>query len=108
MFIAISSGFSAAYLIHRAEITEKSAGEVVLGERKRRWEEIAKTLKEDEARIYRAVIELGGIIRQSELVERLVERTGLSEASVSRALDLLESRGLVERRRGMGNIVVLK
>ncbi|RLI76793.1 transcriptional regulator, partial [Archaeoglobales archaeon] len=32
-----------------------------------------------------------------------------SKASVSRTLDLLESKGLVERRRrGMGNIVLLK
>ncbi len=46
-----------------------------------------------------------GIITQSELVEK----TGLSKASVSRALDLLESKGLVERRRrGMGNVVLLK
>ena len=62
-------------------------------------------MKEDEQKIYQAIIEAGGIIEQSELPEK----TGLSKASVSRALDLLESRGLVEkRRRGMGNIVLLK
>ncbi|MCD6411533.1 MAG: MarR family transcriptional regulator [Thermoplasmata archaeon] len=38
-----------------------------------------------------------------------MKKTGISKASVSRALDLLESKGLVERRRrGMGNIVLLK
>ena len=69
------------------------------------WEEIAKTLKEDEQKIYKAIIEAGGIIEQS----KLPEKTGLSKSSVSRALDLLESKGLVERkRRGMGNIVLLK
>ena len=62
-------------------------------------------MKDDEQKIYQAIIEAGGIIEQSELPEK----TGLSKASVSRALDLLESRGLVEkRRRGMGNIVLLK
>ncbi|MHC1587205.1 MAG: helix-turn-helix transcriptional regulator [Candidatus Syntropharchaeia archaeon] len=51
------------------------------------------------------MIEADGIIEQS----KLPEKTGISKASVSRALDLLESKGLVERRRrGMGNIVLLK
>ena len=85
--------------------TKISVGESVLEERKKKWEEIAKTLKEDEAKIYKAIIESDGIITQSELVEK----TGLSKASVSRTLDLLESKGLVERRRsGMGNVVLLK
>ena len=39
----------------------------------------------------------------------LVVQSGLSKATVSRTLDLLESKGLVEkRRRGMGNVVLLK
>ena len=84
---------------------EKPAGELVLEERKKRWEQIVKTLKSDEQKIYKAIIDSDGIIEQSELPEK----TGLSKASVSRALDLLESKGLVERRRrGMGNIVLLK
>ena len=46
-----------------------------------------------------------GIIEQSELPEK----TGISKSNVSRALDLLESRGLIEkRRRGIGNVVLLK
>ena len=36
-------------------------------------------------------------------------KTVISKAGVSRALDLLESKGLVERkRRGMRNVVLLK
>lgn len=84
---------------------EKPAGRIVLEERKRRWGEISKTLKDDERRIYRAIIDSDGIIEQSELTEK----TGLSKSTVSRGLDLLESKGLVERRRrGMGNIILLK
>jgi len=97
-------GVSGTYLLF-LDLAEKPAGELVLKEREKRWEEIVKTLKEDERKIYEAIIEAGGIIEQSELPEK----TGISKASVSRTLDLLESRGLVERRRrGMGNIVLLK
>ena len=81
-----------------------SAGTAVLEERKKRWESIAKTLKEDEQKIYSAIIE-EGIIAQS----KLVEKTGLSKSNVRRVLYVLESKGLIERRRrGMGNIILLK
>ena len=107
MIIVISSvilGASGTYLLFFDSV-EKPVGELVLEERKKGWKEIAKTLKKDERKIYQAIIEAGGIIEQSELPEK----TGISKASVSRALDLLESKGLVERRRrGMGNVVLLK
>ncbi|RLI04573.1 MarR family transcriptional regulator [Candidatus Bathyarchaeota archaeon] len=101
---SIILGVSGTYLLFFDSV-EKPVGELILEERKERWKEIVKTLKEDEQKIYRAIIEADGIIEQSELPEK----TGLSKASVSRALDLLESKGLVERRRrGMGNIILLK
>ena len=101
---SIVLGVSGTYLLI-FDSAEKPVGELILEERRKRWKEIAKTLKEDERKVYQAVIEAGGIIEQSELPER----TGMSKASVSRALDLLESKGLVERRRrGMGNVVLLK
>ena len=101
---SIILGVRGTYLL-LLDLAEKSAGELVLEEREKRWKEIAKTLKEDEQKIYEAIIESGGIIEQSELPEK----TGISKASVSRALDLLESKGLIERRRrGMRNIVLLK
>ena len=107
IIIVISStllGFSISSLIIPAR-TKTPVGESVLEERKKRWEEIAKNLREDERKIYQAIIEAGGIIEQS----KLPEKTGISKASVSRILDLLESKGLVERRRrGMGNVVLLK
>ena len=81
-----------------------SAASVIVEERRQRWEEIAKTLKNDEQILYKAIID-EGIINQSVLVEK----TGLPKSNVSRALYGLESRGLIERRRrGMGNVVLLK
>lgn len=81
-----------------------SAGTMVLEQRKKHWEQIAKTLKSDEQKIYEAIIG-EGIIAQSELVAK----TGLPKSNVSRALYVLESKGLIERRRrGMGNIILLK
>ena len=68
-------------------------------------EDIAKTLKEDEATVLRMIIASDGTITQGELVER----TGLPKSTVSTCLDALEVRGIVERRRrGMGNLIVLK
>ena len=101
---AIVLGISGAYLLLPVSV-EKPTEKSVLEERKERWEKISKTLKDDERKIYEAVLDSDGLINQSELAEK----TGLSKSNVSRSLDLLESKGLVERkRRGMGNIVLLK
>jgi uncharacterized membrane protein len=107
MFTSISASYlmlgdSSAALTTSPQ--SSSPGDVLLKERRERWEEVAKTLKNNEQRVYKAIVD-EGIISQSELINR----TGLSKSNVSRALYGLESRGLVERRRqGMGNVVVLK
>lgn len=76
-----------------------------LEERKRRWETVLPTLKEDQQLIYQTILDADGIIPQSDIVEK----TGLSKSNVSRSLDMLESMGLIEkRRRGMGNLILLK
>jgi len=76
-----------------------------LEERKARWEAVIPSLKEDQQIIYQAVLDEDGMMAQSDIVEK----TGLSKSNVSRTLDILESMGLVERRRrGMGNIIMLK
>jgi uncharacterized membrane protein len=101
---SIVLAISGIYLLF-FDFAQKSTGELVLGERKKRWEQTVKTLKNDEQKIYKAIIDSDGIIEQSELPEK----TGISKSNISRALDLLESRGLIEkRRRGMGNTVLLK
>jgi uncharacterized membrane protein len=103
-------GISGAYLLLSVPVpaekpVAEDAGRVILEERKKRWNELSKTLKDDERKIYETILESEGIIEQSELVEK----TGLPKSNVSRSLDLLESKGLAERRRrGTGNVVLLK
>jgi len=76
-----------------------------LEERKRKWETVLPTLKEDQQLIYQTILDADGIIPQSDIVEK----TALSKSNVSRSLDMLESMGLIEkRRRGMGNLILLK
>ncbi len=66
--------------------------------------EIVSKLDMDEKKIYSLISESGAIF-QSELVEK----TGMSKVKITRLLDRLESKGIVERkRRGMTNVVVLK
>jgi uncharacterized membrane protein len=74
-------------------------------EKVKEWEEVLNGLKGDEKKVYQVILDSGGAIPQSELVEK----TNFSKVKVSRTLDKLEVKGLIEkRRRGMGNIVVLK
>ena len=64
-----------------------------------------ENLDEDEKKIMSLVLREEGSVYQSDLVKE----TGLSKVMVTRLLDKLEGRGLIERkRRGMTNIVVLK
>ena len=101
---SIILGVSGMYLLF-FDSAERPIGQMVLTERKKRWEEIVKTLKDDEQKIYQAIIDSDGIIEQS----KLVEVTGISKSNVSRSLDTLEIRGIAEkRRRGMGNTILLK
>lgn len=69
-----------------------------------RWEETVDRLHNNEETVYTVVLESGGELPQREIVEE----TELSKATVSRTLDTLESKSLVERqRKGMGNVVTL-
>jgi DNA-binding transcriptional ArsR family regulator len=100
---ALSAGLTSMYLL----TFDRGLRSVELPyERKRAsYERILPTLKEDEQKVFKAVLDSDGIVAQSELSEL----AGVSKSNVSRALDLLESRGYVERRRrGMGNIIVLQ
>lgn len=74
-------------------------------ENKKRLAEYIKTLNEDERMIYEVIYSSEGVIFQSELVEK----TKLPKAKVSRLLDKLEGRGLVERRRrGIHNLILMR
>ncbi len=62
-------------------------------------------LDKEEKIIMKAIEEAQGTIFQSDLVEKI----GFDKVKVSRILDRLEGRQLIERkRRGMTNVVVLK
>lgn len=69
------------------------------------YEKVLKDLDHDEEAIFGSVIDEKGSIFQSALVEK----TGMTKVKVTRLLDKLEGKGLIERkRRGMTNIVVIK
>ncbi|SDY93215.1 helix-turn-helix transcriptional regulator [Halopenitus persicus] len=69
-----------------------------------RWEETVDRLHNNEETVYTVVLEAGGELPQRDIVKG----TELSKATVSRTLDTLESKDLVERKRkGMGNVVAL-
>ncbi|QGA84428.1 MarR family transcriptional regulator [Halomicrobium sp. LC1Hm] len=87
-----------------ADDDEQTAPSELLAARRSEWEEVADRLANNERIVYEAVLDADGVLPQSEIVEQ----TDVSKATVSRALDNLEARDLIERkRRGMGNVVVL-
>lgn len=55
--------------------------------------------------IFECIIDSNGTIFQSALTEK----TSYNKVKISRILDKLEGRGLIERRRhGMTNVVIIK
>jgi len=70
------------------------------------WDKILERLSNpDERKIIQIIIDEGGTIFQSQLIEK----SGYSKSKVSLVLDKLEARRILERRRhGMSNVVVLK
>jgi len=107
IFIAtLVAGVSGTFiLLYRPAEPAAQVGEVVLSEKRAKWTEISKTLKDEEVRVYQAVLDAGGVMNQGDIAQKV----GLSKTTVSRVLDLLERRGLVEkRRRGMSNVILLK
>jgi uncharacterized membrane protein len=72
---------------------------------KRKLKDSLKGLAEEERRVYGIISSSDGLVFQSDLIEK----TNFSKVKISRILDRLEAKNLVERRRrGMANIIVLK
>jgi len=70
-----------------------------------KFKQAIKTLRDDEKKVYETVASADGSIFQSDLVQKI----GYSKVKVSRILDRLETKGIVERRRrGMTNMIILK
>ncbi|MFH2105847.1 MAG: MarR family transcriptional regulator [Candidatus Micrarchaeota archaeon] len=72
---------------------------------KENYQKVLSTLDEEEKMVLNMIIESKGTIFQSDLVIR----TNLNKVKVTRVLDKLEGREIIERkRRGMTNVVILK
>jgi|WetSurMetagenome_2_1015567.scaffolds.fasta_scaffold178320_2 hypothetical protein len=62
-------------------------------------------LDEDEKKVYEMLKTAGGSMFQGDVIKQL----GYTKVTVSRLIDKMEQKGVVERkRRGMSNLVVLK
>ncbi len=69
------------------------------------YKEVMKELNDDEKLLFDKILDAEGTIFQSDLVDK----SKLTKVKVTRMLDRLEGKGLIERkRRGMTNIVILK
>jgi uncharacterized membrane protein len=69
------------------------------------YKKVMSDLTSDEKLVLEKIIESEGTIFQSDLVEK----TGFTKVKVTRMLDKLEGKALIERkRRGMTNVVILK
>jgi uncharacterized membrane protein len=98
--IDIGIGIFGAFLIITSIQTEKVSAKV-----KTKIKQSIKSLKNEEKEVYDLIVRADGFIFQRDLIEK----TGYSKVKISRILDKLETKGIVERRRrGMSNVVVLK
>lgn len=69
------------------------------------YRKIMDGLGKDERLVFGKIVESKGTIFQSELVQK----AGFNKVKVTRILDKLEGKGLLERkRRGMTNVVILR
>ncbi len=72
---------------------------------KEEYKKVLGELLKEEKQILEKIIESQGTIFQSDLVEK----TGMTKVKITRILDKLEGKGIIERkRRGMTNVVILK
>lgn len=83
----------------------KSEVEKISTKERLKFKQTIKNLQGDEEKIYKIIIDAEGSIFQNDLVTK----TGYSKVKVTRILDRLETKGIIERkRRGMTNLVLLK
>ncbi len=102
------AGFSAAIVLAGIGASMIIGGRKYHEENRKNEKKIEQALGElngDEKKIYGLIKEGMGAMFQSELIER----TGFAKAKMSRTLDKMEGRGIIERRRrGMANMVLIK
>ncbi|TRZ88503.1 MAG: hypothetical protein D4R88_07720 [Methanosarcinales archaeon] len=84
--------------------TEKFAEIGLINGSQEKWKNILETLTGDEKEIYQLIYNTKGEILQKDIIV-----SDFSRAKITRLLDYLEKRGLIERKSyGMTNKVVLK
>ena len=108
LLISISSiflGLSLMYLFNLSlDLEIKNTGTHLFNATEEKWGSIIKTLTGEEKEMYQIIYNAKGEILQKDIVIH-----NFSRAKVTRLLDNLEKRGLIERKRyGMTNKVVLK
>lgn len=101
-FLVLVSGFYMLFLPAKGKLEEHSPAK----EHQQAEKEInVSSFSEEEKRIYELLKLNQGSIYQSDLIKE----TGLTKVKISRLLDRLEGKSIIDRkRRGMTNIVVLK
>jgi len=101
MAIIVAIGIFISYFMKDKEIIKKEKKHLSQEEKHKKLEH----LDDEERQVMNILLREDGSIYQSDLVKE----TGLSKVKVSRLLDKIEGKGLIERkRRGMTNIVVLR
>jgi len=102
----ITIAFGVAFLILGAGAYLIIFSQPQFEELKKEFKQIDLSKLDDDGKlVYNIIKEKEGSIFQSELIKE----TGFSKVKVSRTLDKLEGKGIVERkRRGMTNIIVLR
>ncbi len=89
-----------AFLMFKVQRSEKLSKEML-----QKIKENEKKLERGEKAVYQIISNSSGALFQSEIVEK----SGFGKVKVTRILDKLEAKGLVERRRrGMTNMILLK
>ena len=92
---ALGALMVAGSMSYQVEATEKT----------KKHKQTLASLQGDEQKLCEIIKESDGAVFQSELVEK----SNLTKVKVSRTLDKLEGKGIIERRRrGMTNLVLLK
>jgi uncharacterized membrane protein len=112
MVFVILVGLYLIFFAKEEKVVEKFVETKVIKEQvkskkitKENYEKIMKELNDDEKNVLEKIIEAEGTIFQSDLVEK----TSFTKVKVTRILDRLEGKALIERkRRGMTNVVILK
>lgn len=83
----------------------ESKGEKIQSIQKTKLNSIIKNLAGEERKVFDQVVKNNGSAFQTDLIGA----TRFSKVKVSRVLDRLEAKGLVERRRrGMSNMIILR